>query len=56
MTECKDGYYKNSEKKTCLKCDKTCTKCFGPTSGDCKACIPGYILNVFKCDTCHPYC
>lgn len=30
---------------SCQKCSSNCSQCYGPTSGDCQVCAPGYAFN-----------
>ena len=47
VTNCGDGYYAESSNMTCQPCDASCTKCTGPLSTQCLACLgPTYFFAV----------
>ncbi|KAL4438918.1 hypothetical protein ABPG74_016638 [Tetrahymena malaccensis] len=51
--DCPQGYFKNSESKTCEKCDFSCSKCNGPSNQNCLDC---HILSYLKNNTCVSEC
>ena len=56
LSYCPDGYWKDDATKTCLVCHSYCSKCSGPNTDECSACISGYFLQGSTCELCHSAC
>ncbi|KCV68126.1 serine/threonine protein kinase [Fonticula alba] len=68
---CPDGYFLQADSQECLPCHAACSRCNGPSEGDCwqcrgdallqgthcvQACAPGHVAVGDRCLPCHASC
>ena len=55
-SNCSEGYYKPSSSSKCLKCDSSCSSCFGASAQNCYKCNSGYGWDGTACVQCDKTC